>query len=264
MHLELAFGLDTGAFLNAFYRMVNRRGLPQEVVSDNGGNFVGAEKELRELAKNLDEDKIQRSVANKGIRWHFNPPLAPHFGGVHEIMIKAAKRAIFAILGSADVNDEELMTAFTGAEALINSRPLTYQSANPSDDVPLTPNHFLRGQIGGQFAPESVDDNKNLNIKKRWRRIQELVKHFWRRWMREWLPNLNSRKKWLKTQRNLQVGDIVLLISPDAPRGQWPLARVIEVYPGEDGRVRVAKVQVGRNTLTRSISKLCPLEICKQ
>ncbi|XP_044172109.1 uncharacterized protein LOC122956527 [Acropora millepora] len=167
VHLELAFGLDTDAFLNAFYRMVNHRGLPQEVVSDNGGNFVGAEKELRELAKNLDEDKIQRSVGNKGIRWHFKPPLAPHFGGVHEIMIKAAKRAIFAILGSADLNDEELMTAFTGAEALINSRPLTYQSANPSDDVPLTPNHFLHGQIGSQFAPESVDDNKNLNIKER-------------------------------------------------------------------------------------------------
>ena len=148
VHLELAFGLDTDAFLNAFYRMVNRRGLPQEIVSDNGGNFVGAEKELQELAKKLDEGKTQRSVANKGIKWHFNPPLAPHFGGVHEIMIKAAKRAIFAILGSADVNDEELMTAFTGAEALINSRPLTYQSANPSDDVPLTPNHFLHGQIG--------------------------------------------------------------------------------------------------------------------
>ena len=59
------------------------------------------------------------------------------------------------------------MTAFTGAEALINSRPLTYQSANPSDDVPLRPNHFLHGQIGSQFAPESVDDNKNLNIKER-------------------------------------------------------------------------------------------------
>ena len=234
VHLELAFGLDTDAFLNAFFCMVNRRGLPHEVVSDNGGNFVGAEKELRELAKNFDEDKIQRSVANKGMRSHFNPPLAPHFGGVHEIMIKAAKRAIFAILGSADVNDEELMIAFTGAEALINSRPLTYQSANPRDDVPLTPNHFLHGQISGQFAPESVDDNKNLNIKKRWRRIQEFIKHLWRRWMREWLPNLNSRKKWFKTQRNLQVGDIVLLISPDAPRGEWPLAPVIEVCPDGD------------------------------
>ena len=68
-------------------------------------------------------------------------------------MIKAAKRAILAILSNADVNDEELMTAFTGAEALINSGPLTYQSANPNDDVPLTPNHFLQGQIGGEFAP---------------------------------------------------------------------------------------------------------------
>ncbi|XP_068689231.1 uncharacterized protein [Montipora capricornis] len=158
--------------------MVSRRGLPQEVVSDKGRNFVRTEKEL---AKNIDEDNIQRSVAKNGIKWHFNPPLAPHFGGVHEIMIKAAKRAIFAILGSADVNDEELMTAFTGAEALINSRPLSFQSANPSNIVPLTPNNFLHGQIGSQFAPESVDDDKNLDIKKRWRRIQELVKYFWRR-----------------------------------------------------------------------------------
>ena len=81
MHLELAVGLDTGAFLNAFYRMVNRRGLPQEVVSDNGGNFVGAEKELRELAKNLDEDKIQRSVANKGITWPFKSTISTSFRG---------------------------------------------------------------------------------------------------------------------------------------------------------------------------------------
>ena len=72
-------------------------------------------------------------------------------------MVKAAKRAMYAILGKADVNDEELITAIIGAEALLNSRPLTYQSANPADDTPLTPNHFLHGQIGGQFAPASID-----------------------------------------------------------------------------------------------------------
>ena len=73
-------------------------------------------------------------------------------------MIKAAKRAIYAILGNADVTNEELITAFAGAEALLNSRPLTYQSASPEDDVPLTLNHFLHGQLGGQFAPVSVDE----------------------------------------------------------------------------------------------------------
>jgi len=71
-------------------------------------------------------------MTNKGIKWNFNPPYAPHFGGVFETMIKAAKRAIMAILSKADVTDKELMT---GAEALINSRPLTYQSAYPNDDA---------------------------------------------------------------------------------------------------------------------------------
>ena len=73
-------------------------------------------------------------------------------------MIKSAKRAIMAILNNADVKDEELVTAFCGAEALINSRPLTYQSANIKDNVPVTPNYFLHGQMGGKFAPEVMDE----------------------------------------------------------------------------------------------------------
>ena len=76
------------------------------------------------------------------------------------------------------------MTAFTGAKALLNSSPLTYQSASPDDDVSLTLNHFLIGQIGGQFAQPSVDET-NSSPKKRWRRVQELVRHFWHRWLRE-------------------------------------------------------------------------------
>ena len=61
-------------------------------------------------------------------------------------MIKAANKAIYGILGNADVNDEELMTVFIGAEALLNFRPLTYQTSNPKDINPLTPNHILHGQ----------------------------------------------------------------------------------------------------------------------
>jgi len=78
-------------------------------------------------------------------------------------MIKAAKKAIYGILGTADINDEELITAFTGAEALINSRPLTYQTTNPDDDGPLTPSHFLHGQIGGQFAPEKMTEDSRTS-----------------------------------------------------------------------------------------------------
>ena len=84
--------------------------------------------------------KLQRLTSNKGIDWHFNPPEAPHFGAVFERMIKAVKRAIYAVLKKADVDDEELQTVFTGTESLLNSRPLTTVSVDVNDELVLTPN----------------------------------------------------------------------------------------------------------------------------
>ena len=178
-------------------------------------------------------------------------------------MVKAAKKAIKNILGNADINDEELMTAFVGAEGLINSRSLTYQSSHPADDVPLTPNHFLYGQLGGTFAPNSVDETQ-FNLKKRWRWVQELIRHFWQRWLREWIPSLNSHKKWNNGKDDFKTGDVVLVLSTDNPWGQWPLGRITKTFFRLDGRVRVVNVQVGQNELTRSVHKLVPPECDNQ
>ena len=258
VHLELAYSLDTDAFLNALARFCHRRGRPIHIISDNGTNFVGGERELRELIAALDQTKIAQTTADKGIHWTFNPPQSPHFGGVFEAMVKSAKRAIRAILENADVNDEELHTAFTGAEALINSRPLTQLSEDPRDDSVLTPNHFLHGQLGGQLAPESLETDKNP--KQRWRRVQELITHFWKRWQREFLPSLQTRNKWHKPRENLQSGDVVIVISPDSSRGTWPLGRVTETFPGKDGFTRVVNVRIGDKVLKRSISRLYKLQ----
>ena len=59
VHLEVAWGLDTDSFLNAFTRLTSRRGVPKEVISNNGTNFVGAVNELKDLVKLLDRGKIQ-------------------------------------------------------------------------------------------------------------------------------------------------------------------------------------------------------------
>ena len=81
----------------------------------------------------------------------FQFSFAPHLELVHKIMIKVAKKSIYAILATVDNNDEELIIALTGAEALINSRRLTNQSMDPNDDVLLTPNHFCTDKLSDNF-----------------------------------------------------------------------------------------------------------------
>ena len=50
------------------------------------------------------------------------------------------------------------------------------------------------------------------------------------------------------------------MISPDSPRGHWPLGRIVSVHPGKDGHIRVVEVRIGETVLTRPISKICSLE----
>ena len=94
-------------------------------MSDNGTNFVSVERELREYVKTLDQEEISlKTCRYHQIELKFNPPSAPHFGGVFESMIKSAKRALRANLRDASVTDEELQRAICGAESLLNSRPI--------------------------------------------------------------------------------------------------------------------------------------------
>ena len=82
----------------------------------------------------------------------------------------------------------------------------------------------------------------------------------WRRWLKEYLPTLITRKKWNKDSRNVSVDDVVLLMAEDAPRGFWPLGVVQEVTKGVDGVVRSALVRTAAGTYGRPCTKICVLE----
>ena len=110
-----------------------------------------------------------------------------------------------------------------------------------NDEPVLTPNTILHGRIGGRLAPPS-DDDIQCSLRNRWRRIQEVLRHFWERWKREMLPLLHNRRKWLYPVTNLKVKDIVIVVDNKLPRGQWRFGKVIDVYPGSDGLVRTAKI----------------------
>ena len=77
--------------------------------------------------------------------------------------------------------------------------------------------------------------------------------------MQEFLPGLNPRKKWYHEKDDPKVGDVVLVVSTDTPRGKWPLGKITETFPGKDGHVRVVNVQVGKTVMKRPIAKICPL-----
>ena len=125
----------------------SRRGVPKKVINDRQ-EFRSCSGQIKETSQ---QQQLQRKTVELAVTWRFNPPTAPHFGGAHEVMVKAAKKAIYSVVGDRDVTDEDMITVFAGVTSLLNSRPLTYHSSDPRDDVPLTPNHFLHGQMEGQL-----------------------------------------------------------------------------------------------------------------
>ena len=88
--------------------------------------------------------------------------------------------------------------------------------------------------------PDPAFSYRSFTLLKRWDLCQQLVRHFWQRWSCEYLTTLNKFTKWCYPQRNISVGDIAIL--RDVPT-RWPLARVVQVYPGRDDLVRVVSAQ---------------------
>ncbi|XP_018403166.1 PREDICTED: uncharacterized protein LOC108780076 [Cyphomyrmex costatus] len=82
VHLEIVTSLTTEAFLAALSRFTARRGLCAQLFSDNGTNFVGAVRDLREIQEFLEnsEPDIMIFLAKQKINWSFNPPRSLHFG----------------------------------------------------------------------------------------------------------------------------------------------------------------------------------------
>lgn len=255
VHIELAASLDTSSTIMAIRRFICRRGQPKEIWTDNGTNFVGAERELRECINSLDHDKISNDLILNGCSWKFNCPGAPNMAGVWERMVKSIKTALKISMKNINPREEVLLTLLYEAEYMINSRPLTHISVDPGDLEAITPNHFLLLRPGG--VP-SYGVNSTCS-KKQWRIAQSLADLYWRRWVQEYRPTLVRRQKWHDHTKPIQKGDVVIIVDEKAPRNEWLMGRIEETYPGNDGIIRVVKVKTNKGCYTRPVSKLCSL-----
>ncbi|XP_036340426.1 uncharacterized protein LOC118749754 [Rhagoletis pomonella] len=233
-HIELAEHLSTDAFILCLWNFINRRGTPVRIRSDNGTNFIGAQKDLKNAEQLFDTDRIQAEAANKIVKSllsHTLREVAPRVDTLQSVLIEA--------------------------ENIINSRPLTDLPLSHEDDEPLTPNHFLIGCVNSTQTPNPVDEK--ICLRKQWRIAQNLKDRLWKRWTTEYLPQLICRSKWREKAFPLQLNDLVLICEPSLPRSHWQKGRVTKVFPTNDGQVRVADVKTSSGLLRRPATRLARL-----
>nr|XP_033325360.1 uncharacterized protein LOC117219916 [Megalopta genalis] len=189
------------------------------------------------------------------------PPRAPHFGGLWERGVRSVKRHLRRVIGEQRLTFEEMCTILAQIEACLNSRPLHPLSSDPSDLNPLTPGHFLVGEALTTLPHADLTDIRQNRLN-RFQLLQQTVQHFWRRWQRDYLHNLQQRHKWKQGHGNpLKVGDMALIKEDNLPPLKWALGRVVELHPGQDGICRVFTIRTTRGMLKRPASKICMLPI---
>ena len=225
--------------------------------SDNGSNFVGADRELRNAVQQLESFEMHNAMLKRSIVWNFNPPAASHQGGVWERVIRSVRKVLYSLVADCVLNDESLHTFIVKVERILNNRPITSLSDDPRDCEPLSPKTLLCGAVDAD-EPLGVFVKADGYRKSR-KLVQNLADQFWFRWRRMYVPILQSRQKWLKPRRNLVVGDLVL-IADESKRGNWPKAIVQEVFPDKEGLVRRVRVGTAGSSMTRDVRKLCLIE----
>ncbi len=260
VHLEMVTDLTSEAFLAALRRFIGRRGYPETLATDNGSNFVGAQKELRDLYTFLNSTATRRSTnlfcTTHHIKWTHTPARSPHFGGLWEAAVKSMKFLLFKTVKPHQLFEHELNTILVEIEATLNSRPLIPLNSGPNDGLEvLTPGHFLIGKALKAVPVESHLHSK-ISCLKHWNLCQRIYADFWTRWSNEYLCTLQRLNKWRRSERSVKVGDLVLLKDMDLFVRSWPLGRIVKVYPGADGYVRAATIKTEKGTYTRSVTKI--------
>lgn len=242
VHLELAENLSTGAFLDVYDRFIHRRGICQILYSDNGTQFVGANRQMKKDLALWSSEEAHQQLAGNGTEWRFITAGAPHHGGLWEAAVKSSKKHLLKVVGRRVLAYYQLATLLVKIEGILNSRPLIALKDDLQEGVALTPAHFLVGRailsrpedLSGLDVPEN-----RLNQLKLLRRMQL---DFWRMFQHDYLHQLQRRGRMARSHPNLCIGDVVAMKDENLPPTHWKLGRITAVYPGQDDLVRTVEV----------------------
>ena len=175
VHLDTVPDQSTLTFIRCLKRFIARRGLPRRFISDNGKTFKAASKYLETIFK---DGLVQEHLTGLGVTWQFNVERAPWWGGAFERMVRSMKRCLKKFIGRAHFSLDELTTALSEIEAVLNSRPLSYVSGEDIKE-PITPSHLILGcrilnlpdDLDGECDFDDEEFTLNFN------RVNNRVKH---------------------------------------------------------------------------------------
>ena len=243
VHLELVENCSTEAFVNAVRRFSSLRGFPLSMHSDNGTQLIAANKELIAISKGLDVSEIKGFGDKNKMQWSFNRASdAPWLNGACESLIKSVKVSIQKAINDNVLTFPEFQTVLYEVANIVNSRPIGVKPGNDiSRGTYLSPNCLLLGR-NDRHAPHGVYD-ETASPRARLKFIQSLVSSFWKRWQIDYFPSLLIQKKWHTKQRNVTVGDVVLVQDSNAVRGHWRMGEVVSVIPGRDTMIRDVRIR---------------------
>ena len=174
-------------------------------------------------------------------------------GGPWERFIRTMCKALEPLLMKVGTQlDETLQTFLTEVECIVNSRPLSVDYMSDAEaPEPLTPNHLLTMKPKRVLLPPGEFQRPDVYCRRRWRRVQFCANEFWLRWREEKLQMLQVRHKWVWPKKNLTVGDIEISKESEEARRKWPVGKIVEVYPSQDGLVRKVKLLMADGNLDK-------------
>ena len=241
VRVDLAPDYSADKFLMVFGRFVSIRGYPSKMYSNNGPQLVASSKELSNMTKEWDWDKLKAFGTIEGFEWNFTPADAPWQNGVSEALIKSIKKTLTVSINENILTFSELQTVMFEAGNLVNERPIGRHPTSPDEGTYICPNDLLLGRCTSRVP--SGPFKQSANLRQIFEFVQNIIDAFWKKWTRDFFPNLIIRQKWHSEHRNLVQGDFLLIQDSNLVRGQWKLGKVSKTYQGNDRKVRKVEVQ---------------------
>ena len=245
-------------FLLKHQEFCARKGIPREIISDKGSQLVAASVTIakKDLPANaLDWTKITES--DKHTKWTL-VPVGCQWRNQTEAMVKIMKKALYHALPSGYVlTYSEMVTLLARVAFSVNCRPLglgdTSTSSQQDEDLlPLTPNQLLLGRTNAEVPDLEYSECSRFDSRLNY--IKAVHSEWWRQWIQDILPTLIPCRRWRTRRRNLQVGDIVMLVYSGNMVNDYPFAKVTRVFPDERKIVRTVEIQYRRKNRLENIN----------